>query len=235
MDFVDLHQQRFKKEDESFHDSVSQMLDMDIDKMDFIHHFPVFTGHVNLARYLCLYECYKKVSHINGHYADIGTWKGSSFLMIAKLMKLFEPHSYAQIHAFDWFQGMEKDVSGEGDKNYCTSYERLKKLVEIQDLDNIARIHKIDLTSELPKFFEPENGDSHVKYKYVFVDCGITEVLEPVMEHFWPRLAKGGIMIFDHYGMTGNPDENPVIDKYITEHEIQTMTFARQPTAFVIK
>ena len=98
---------RFAKTDRDFFSGLEIISHMNIPVADYIHQFPLFTGHVNLARYLALYEAFKMVQGLSGHYADVGTWKGASFVFIAKLIKLFEPYSYAQIHAFDWFKGVD--------------------------------------------------------------------------------------------------------------------------------
>ena len=77
---------------------------MNIDKIDMVHHFPVFVGDVNLARFICFYEMFKKVKNLSGHIADIGTWKGASFFAFLKFVKIFEKFSQTQVYGFDWFK-----------------------------------------------------------------------------------------------------------------------------------
>jgi hypothetical protein len=45
---------------------------------------------------------------IAGHIADVGTYKGASALLFAKLMKIHNPESLWQVHGFDWFKGTPK-------------------------------------------------------------------------------------------------------------------------------
>ena len=38
-----------------------------------------------------------------------------------------------------------------------------------------------------------------MRFKLVFIDCGIEKVLINTLPHVWSRLVKGGILILDHY------------------------------------
>ena len=225
-------ERRYNDVDRVFHNGIQQILELNIDRQDFIHQFPLFTGHVNLGRYLALYESYKMVQNLHGQYADIGTWEGASFLFVAKLIKLFEPHAFSQVHAFDWFQGMHP-AEDENDRSYAGNYHRLLKLVEIQDLSDIALVHKLDLTRDLDGFFKDPKHEE-MRFKYVFMDCGIREVLEQCIPFFWHRLVQGGIMLFDHYGI-GIGSESSVVDRLIADQKIRCFPFCRQPTAYIIK
>ena len=65
---------KFYKDNKIYFDYIKKIKKTKIKNEDFIYHFPVFVGEVNLSRYIFLYECYKKVQKLNGHIADIGTW-----------------------------------------------------------------------------------------------------------------------------------------------------------------
>ncbi|MFA5074977.1 MAG: class I SAM-dependent methyltransferase [Candidatus Babeliales bacterium] len=226
---------KYKDIDKTFHKNIQKIFDLDIPKIDFIHQFPVFVGHVNLARYLFFYDLYKKVHELSGHIADIGTWKGSSFFFMSKLVRLFESYALTQVHGFDWFKGMQP--SNNDDKNQeglyadCT-YENILKLIDLQQLNDISIIHKLDITKDLDNFFK---NNIHLRFKMVFIDCGIAQVLEKALEHFWPRLVNGGIIIMDHYNAECSPSESTILEKYIGKNHIQHLPYNRQPTAYVIK
>ena len=71
----------------------------------FIHYFPCFTGSQTLSRYLTFYECYKNTLGLAGHIAEVGIYKGGSFLFFSKLVQIFENNTFTQVHGFDWFKG----------------------------------------------------------------------------------------------------------------------------------
>lgn len=225
---------KFNEVDEKYFTYIEELLKWQIPAKDLIYQFPAYVGHVNLARFLFFYDLYKKTINLSGHIADVGTWKGASFLFMAKMIKLFEPYSTTQAYAFDWFQGMApgKDDDQTQAGNYCADYDSLTRLVELQGLSDIAIINKMDVTCELAPYFEDRPW---MRFKFVFVDCGIEEVLESSLANFWPRLVNGGVLILDHYNNDSSPTESRILERYIGNLPILQAPFNRQPTCYVIK
>jgi len=225
---------KFSEVDEKYFSYIDQLLESDLPAKDLIYQFPAFVGHVNLARFLFFYDLYKRTISLNGNVADVGTWKGASFLFLAKMIKLFEPYSPTQVYAFDWFQGMEpgKDDDNNQFGKYSAEYESLHKLVELQGLSDVAIINKMDVTCELAPYFEVRPW---MRFKFVFVDCGIESVLESSLKNFWPRLVNGGVLVLDHYNSQASPTESSILEKYIGSLPIRQAPFNRQPTCYVIK
>lgn len=221
--------------DSDFHKSIESILKLPIEKIDYIHQFPLFIGHVNLAKYLFFYDLYKQCYTLSGNIADVGTWKGASFLFMAKLVRLFESNSLTQVHGFDWFQGMKPIATNDCmsiEGEYIGDYNLLINLIKLQKLEDVAIIHKLDLCKDLDAFFDQHN---YMRFKMVYFDCGIKEVLERSLNCFWQRLVNGGILIIDHYNTETSPSESQVVDDVIGENHIWHCPFNRQPTAYVIK
>ncbi|MEI7474093.1 MAG: class I SAM-dependent methyltransferase [bacterium] len=225
---------KYKEIDKKYFNYLDELSKMEIPERDFIFQFPVFVGQVNLARYLFFYDLYKQIIELNGHIADVGTFKGSSFLFMAKMIKLFEPYNTTQVYGFDWFEGMAP--SSQDDKNqegkYKADFATLSKLIELQELKDVAILNKMDITKELAAFMKER---PQLRFKMVFIDCGIKEVMESSLEYFWPRLVKGGILIMDHYNMEVSPSESLILEKHVGDNLIKQMPFVRQPTCYVIK
>lgn len=201
---------------------------------DYINHFPAFVGHMTLARYLSLYEGYKMVKNVAGHVAEVGVYKASGSLLFAKLLKLFEPVSMTQVHGFDWFRGAKvtEEEKFIRDGECQVDYDQIKTLIEAQGCKDIIRLHNLDLTKDLPDFFKK---NSHLKFKLVFVDIGIYEVLKPILMHFWPRLTNGGIIIFDHYSHEFAPGEVRAIDDILPQARVKMFPNGWMPSAYIIK
>lgn len=153
---------------------------------------------------------------------------------MAKLIKLFEPFSHTQVHGFDWFKGMKPGKNDDAKQvgKYGCNYEMLLKLIDLQKLNDTAILHKLDLAKKLEDFF---SKNRHLRFKMIFIDCGIERVLGESLRFFWPRLVKGGILIMDHYCSECSPGESEILEKYIGKNYIKHLPFNRQPTAFVIK
>ena len=217
-----------------YYEGLQQILSLGFEPTDFIHYFPAFAGHLTLARFLSLYEAYKMTLGVAGHIAEIGVYKGAGSLLFAKLTQLFEPASLTLVHGFDWFQGTRITADEKYlDENECREdYDRIVKLIAAQGLSNIVHLHKLDVTKELDAFFTEH---SHLRFKLVFSDCGSYEVVKATLQHFWPRLTSGGVMVFDQFSHEVGPGETRAIQEFIPDAKLRTFTFGWMPTAYVVK
>lgn len=222
------------KNDASYHQSVDKILACNHPALDYIHHNGAFNGSANIARQLSLYELYKMTSHLAGHVAEIGVWKGASFLYWAKLVDIFEPNSNTLVHGLDWFQGMDPGkMDGTVQPGKCgADYNTLRNLIDIQDLGHIARLHKLDITKDLDKFF---TTFSSAHFKLVFIDAGVYEVVKAAVTHFWPRLNTGGILVLDEFNWETSPGEAIAIRETLPNARIQSFSWTRQPSGYIVK
>ena len=226
--------QKFAAERATYRETLTSLLELDVTKSDYIHHFPAFTGELTLARYLSLYEAYKMTSGLAGHIGEVGIGLGSVSILFAKLCRLFEPHSLTLVHGFDWFQGAapteeEKHVAkGE----YQTSEKLVRDIIRIQNLEGIVRIHNMDATTQMGPFME-EN--QHLMFKLIFLDCGIHDVVASCIKNLWPRLVPGGILVLDHYSHEFAPGEARAVRELLPQAVFRQFPFGWMPTAYTIK
>jgi len=225
---------KLDNQDQTYFDYIEDIENYYDGPKDLIFNFPVYAGAPNLARSFAFYELYKQVMDCAGHIADIGSFKGRTLLQFAKMVEIFEGANYTEVHGFDWFKGMHQEQydQNKGEVKYVGDYERLKALISAQGLDGFTSITKIDLTTELGDFFEKY---PHIRYKLIYLDCGIPEVLESCLKYFWPRLVTGGILILDHYNHQVSPQESNIVDKYIEGRAVKHVPYIRLPTAHVVK
>lgn len=219
---------------ERYYSGLSTIQEMGYEFEDFIHHFPCFCGHLTLARFLSLYECYRWTLGVSGHIAEVGVYRGSGSLFFGKLTEIFESNSLTQVHGFDWFQGTRKteDASNVFAGSYCESYDRVLRLIKCQSLDHVIKIHKMDISKELEPFFDQ---NTHLQFKLVFMDAGQKYIMEKAIPLFWDRLTSGGIMIFDQFNFDIAPGETEAVKKHLPNEKIRTFPFGWMPTAYVVK
>jgi hypothetical protein len=225
---------KFDKLRASYKEGVENMEKMDFSFQEIIEDFPRFSGHMSIGRYLTLYELYKKTEGIAGHIAEVGTYKGTSLLWFGKLLQLFEGNSLTQAHGFDWFQGTGDDsVELKIEKgSYAYNYEELLKVIKYQNLDNVCFVHKLNVITELEKFFE---NNPHFYYKMVFLDAGFYDVVKKSIEVLWPRLNKGGILVLDQFGHELSPGEAMAVKELLPDQKIRTINNSWMPNAYIIK
>lgn len=239
--FLHYENNKWEKSNELYFEyinNLTEMLNSDYssDKIpnEVISNFGAYAGDANIAHMIYKYELYKKVLNLNGNIAEIGIYKGKSFLYWAKLIKLFEPYNMTQVYGFDWFEGMKPKENDDANQQgkYSSSYEELKNLVEWQGLEDTALVFNMDVITGARKFIEER---PYLRFKILYIDCGIKEVMEAAFEAFYPRLVKGGILMMDHYNYAVSPTESDIAEKYIGNHNIYQMPFSRQPTGYIIK
>lgn len=222
------------KRREEYHRNLDLILGMGYEKEDFVHHFAAFSGNLDLIRNFTLYELYKKTLGISGHIAEIGVYKGAGSILFGKLAQIFEPDSLTMVHGFDWFQGTaavdENPLQVQGGN--CEAEERLRRLILLQGLDNTVKIHKLDVETELPAFFERH---PHLRFKLVFLDSGTYECTSAAIKAFWPRLNVSGIMVFDQYNNEVAPGETRAVTELLPNEKIETMQPSWMPSSYIIK
>lgn len=217
-----------------YNEGLMEILSLGYEKEDLIHHFPSFVGHMTLSRFLALYELYKMTLGVAGHVAEAGVYKGAGSLLFAKLTKIFEPESLTLVHGFDWFEGMHptQEEPASLNKSYKEDYERLIHLIKAQRLNDVIHIHKLDIVTELKAFFDKNN---YMQFKLVFLDAGQYDIVKSCLEHFWPRLTSGGIMVFDQFNHETSPGETRAVKEFMPDAKIRTLPFSWMPTAYVVK
>jgi hypothetical protein len=230
----DLETQKHAMKRGPYYEGIKQIKEMGYEIEDYIHYFPCFAGSQTLTRYLSFYECYKNTLGLAGHIAEVGIYKGGSFLLFAKLTQIFEPNTFTQVHGFDWFKGnspseFENKIVENSD---VESYERVLNLIKAQNLENIAKVHKLDVTMELDSFFKKY---PHLLFKLVFLDAGMYEVVKKCLPVFWERLIKGGYLILDQFNFEVAPGETKAVMEFLPNIEIRSFPWGWMPTAYIQK
>lgn len=225
---------RFEERRAPYYETLEKMKGMQHSFEDILEHFPCFVGHMTLSRFLGLYELYKMTTGVAGHIAEVGSYKGASLLLFAKLIKIFEAESLTQVHGFDWFEGTGTDEieSFVEAGTYKSSYEGLLELIKIQHLNNIAFVHKLDVTKELKTFLDKH---LHLQFKLVFLDAGMYNVVKTALPLLWERLTPGGILVLDQYNHEFSPGETLAVREILPDAKVKTLPNIWMPTAYIVK
>jgi hypothetical protein len=228
----ELETRKFDARREPYWAAINRILEMGYNPADLIHHAPAFAGELNLGRFLALYEAYKMTLPITGHIAEAGVYIGSGTIFFAKLTRLFEPASNTLIFGFDWFEGSAVDETHIADDAYYEPVERVRELITVQGLDDIVRINQLDLSKDLTAFFE---ANPHLQFKLVFLDCGIYPTTKHSIEHFWPRITPGGVLLLDNYNHEAAPGETRAVRELLPRASVRAFPFAFMGGAYIVK
>lgn len=201
---------------------------------DWMEHFTSYIGHMSLSRVLGLYELYKKSLGVSGHIGEIGIYKGASFFLFAKLVKIFEAESLTQVHGFDWFQGTGGDDIGMKIEQggYKQDYEEILFLNEFQGFKNLAFIHKMDVVEELDGFL---HENLHLQFKLFFMDAGTHKVVKTALPLIWQRITPGGIVVFDQYNHELSPGETLAVREMLPDAKVRIIPNIWMPSGYIVK
>lgn len=162
---------------------------------------------VTKPRCFLLHEFAKHTANIKGDVAEVGVYKGGTARIISKAFA----KSNKVIHLFDTFSGMpptdpDKDLLKEGVFS-VTSLDNIQK--RLADCNNIR----------FYQGFFPDTSDpvTHLSFCFVHVGVDIYNSVMSCCQFFYPRMEKGGIMVFDDYGFQSCPGAKIAVDEFFND------------------
>lgn len=149
---------------------------------------------VSLDRCYMLYQFCNYALCLKGDIVECGTYNGGTAYLLASLINKAGVNK--RFHLFDTFQGMpdiavpERDAHRPGDFG-DTSLDYVRR--RLQEF-SFVEFHP----GFIPDTFSEIEGVNH--FAFVHVDVDIYPTALECCKWFWPRLTRGGVIIFDDYG-----------------------------------
>ena len=201
--------------------------------------WPLFAGMTNISRRLAIYELVKKVIDLPGHFCELGCWYGTNLVYLAKLVNFLRPQGYVEVIGFDSFEGLQdfdhqKDSSSEGWKGkYKGNPEMLEDILRLYRLEDGVQLVKGRIEETLPRFLEQRKD---IRFSFIYLDVDLYSPTRMGIDLLYPRLLKGGIMVFDEYNVPNWTGETRAVHELLGDSvRIHAVPFTRQPTAYIIK
>ncbi len=147
------------------------------------------------------YRCYElwqlaaECSKLNGALIEVGVWRGGSGCLIAKRAQTVGIND--NVYLCDTFRGVvkagERDSRYKGGEHADSSKEIVEGLIDTLKLDN-AKI----LVGTFPE--ETANLIDDKIFRFCHIDVDVYQSAKDIVDWLWPRLAVGGMVVFDDYG-----------------------------------
>ncbi|MCO4769958.1 MAG: class I SAM-dependent methyltransferase [Deltaproteobacteria bacterium] len=140
-----------------------------------------------------LQQVAKQAMHVPGDFAEAGVFRGGTSWFLAHLLR--EAGDSRTLHALDSFEGMPADTEKARDGHDPgdfgdTSLESVQEF--LSEFENIT-FHP----GFIPGTLAPLED---LSFALVHVDVDIHDAVRDCCAFFYPRLAPGGVMLFDDYG-----------------------------------
>ena len=206
-----------------------------------IDHWPLYCGIANLGRYMAVADLLRATLDVPGHVAEFGTWRGANLMLLAKLMRIFDPHSSKQIHAFDSFEGLTdfapEDAKAAHQKGrYKGSLDELKELITLYRLTNEVIIHEGRIEETLSLALK---ADQSLTFSFLYCDVDLYEPTKVILSSLHDRLSKGGLFVLDEWNSATYAGETLAVKEFLASHsdsyDMQHVRNARQPTLVLRK
>ena len=227
----------------------------DLTIFEILRNFPVFTPRFNIARFLSHYEIFKKIIDVPGAIVDLGVYRGASAFTWAKLCEIFCPTDIRKtVFGFDTFEGFVHLDHEDGPENVAqdrvpggyfggVSVEADLALArDAMDQDRHLR-HKSriefvkgDVCDTIPQFIQ-DKGEG-LRIALLNLDLDLYKPTQVALEHFVPRMARGGIIIVDEYAVDTFGGESKAVDAYFEKRfgkrpRIVKFSWHSNPTGFI--
>lgn len=224
-----------------------------ISKLEIIKNFSSLIRRSNLKRFLLHTELFKKINNRPGDIAEFGVYRGLGLMTWANLLECYSIGNRTKIvFGFDNWKGFEKftKYDGKQSKNSGkiiggfnpTKYkDELNSAIKIFDHDRFIgwkpRIRLIDgdVTKTFKKFLKTNPG---VRFSLVHFDMDLFKPTSVVLNLIYPRVVRGGIILFDEYGIHNWPGETKAVDDFLKKHKkikLECSNWTNTPAAWFEK
>lgn len=194
-----------------------------------------------MSKLLAHHELLQSVLHLPGAIVECGVFKGASLARFAMFRDLFGGTWSREIVGFDTFdtfpetafeddvEQRERFVSAAGDASI--GVEQLEEVLRHKGVHENVELVAGDILETVPAYVarRPE-----LRIALLNLDTDVYEPAVTILEHLYPRIVPGGVLLLDDYGTFAG--ETTAVDEFFAGEgvTIEKLPFAMTP-AFVRK
>jgi len=196
-----------------------------------------------LARTLLLNE----VKDIPGDIVECGVFKGTGLLTFLKLKNYLMPNTHKKVIGFDFFEsdalvetlhGQDKqlmkslfeDRNMQHNKNYCDSLKQ--KIINFGFREHEFDLVKGDVSKTTFNFLKDKPG---FRISLLYIDVDVEKPTLDILQAFWDKVSKGGIVVFDEYAFHSWSEANGADTFFKDKNVIIKSLDYICPTAYIKK
>ena len=224
-----------------------------IDPIDVLKLFPVLARRQWLKRFLAHVELFKMTLEVPGDIAELGVFRGLGLMTWANLLEAYCIGDRTKVvYGFDNWKGFtkfdEQDGSAIGQAHKVIGgfnpegfYDELVNAIAIFDKDRFipwkARVKLVNgqIEETVGQFVKDNPG---VRFSLVHFDCDLYAPTKAALEALYPKVSRGGVILFDEYSIPDWAGETTAVDEFIAdkpELKLKTLSWTNAPAAYLIK
>jgi len=238
-------------------DSIENLLDIhfkkySISEQEVCKNFSIYTRRIFLKRFLAHYEFFRKTIELPGDIIELGVYRGTSLMSWANFLEIRNMGDrQKQVFGFDNFKGFvnfDKE-DGKEDKERGKMLEGfdggafeeiLEDAISIFDKDRFIPYKKRvvlvkgNIEETVPVFVEDNPG---LRISLLHFDCDVYKPTKIALEELWPLVVRGGVVLFDEYGLRPWQGESIAVDEFFKDKDIKIrrLDWCPNPAGYIIK
>lgn len=183
-----------------------------------------------IGKLIAHYELYKMTLEVPGAIVECGVFKGASLIRFAMFRDLLSHGPSKRLIAFDAF-GRFPETSYPADQEYRRKFireageegigrDQLMEILRRKGLDEEVELVEGDVRETVPEYLKRHPG---LRISLLNLDTDVYEPAVTVLEHLYPRLVRGGVLILDDYG--NFPGETAAAEEYFKGKNVEIRKF----------
>lgn len=194
-----------------------------------------------VGKLLAHYELYRRCTTLAGAVVECGVFKGASFARFAMFRELLESAAARKLIGFDAF-GTFPETRHAADQALRRRFiensgaegigrDQLLEVLRRKRADLGVELIAGDVSDTVPRYV---SENPQLRIALLNLDVDVYEPSVTALEHLFPRVVVGGVVLLDDYGVF--PGETKAVDDYFRDakQEIRRFPFAMTPS-YVIK
>ncbi|OGS35837.1 MAG: dTDP-6-deoxy-L-hexose 3-O-methyltransferase [Elusimicrobia bacterium RIFOXYB2_FULL_49_7] len=207
---------------------------------DWENNFYLTCDITRISKILAHYELYKMVQDVPGAIIECGVFKGASLGRFAAFREIFSSPYSKKIIGFDSFgpfpetnhapdfKKRDHFIKEAGEESI--GIDQMKEVLKTKGCDRNVELVAGNICQTVPDYVK---NHPELKISLLNLDTDIYEPAMTILEYFYPRMTKGGIIILDDYGVF--PGETTAVDTYFKDKKatIRKFPFCMTPCYFI--
>lgn len=194
-------------------------------KWDYENGFYLTCETSRIGKLLNHLEIYNKIVDLPGDILEFGVYKGTSIVRLLSFRNLIENEFSRKVIGFDIFGKFPDNLDLESDRKFVEKFENAggygisKEELEVhlknKGFSNFSLV-KGDILKTIPEFLD---NNSSLRISLLHIDVDVYEPTKMILENFWNKIAKGGILMLDDYGTVEG--ETRAVDEFFADKNIK--------------
>lgn len=174
--------------------------------------------------------------NLDGEFVECGCWRGHSAYCIAKLIKIKKVKKNLLI--FDSFEGLS-----ERSQHDTTRFNLNKKQLDLEKQifscseENVKEVLNEFNFVKYYKGWIPTRFNEIIttKISFLHIDVDLYHPIKDTLEHLYPKIVDGGVVVFDDYGHSSFRGAKVAVDDFLKKNKYSFFYEVPMGSAFLIK